>query len=51
MKTLEQVVPFDIGFPAAHFGQDPHYTGETQNNLIKASAQMQWVLDPKSVSA
>lgn len=44
IKSLEEVVPFDIGFPATAFGTNPHYDGGANpNGLVKASAHMQWV--------
>jgi hypothetical protein len=43
IKTLEEIYPFDVGFPANKFGGDSSVTGTTQNFLVKAAAHVQWV--------
>lgn len=51
IKTLEEVTPFDIGFPATAFGTDPHYDGGANpNGLVRASAHMQWVREYVPIS-
>ena len=49
IKTLEEIYPFDVGFPMSRFGTDSHETGATQNMLIKASAQVQWVKTAQAI--
>lgn len=43
MAALEDIYPFDFGFPFNTFGQDSRITGKTENMLINASAHLQWV--------
>jgi hypothetical protein len=51
VAQLEEVNPFDFGFPYNHFGRDPHLVGETTNRVMKASDPIQWVQDVRSIEA
>ncbi|KAK8854467.1 hypothetical protein IAR55_003205 [Kwoniella newhampshirensis] len=43
IEKLEKIYPFDPGFPMNRFGGDSNITGKTENWLIKAAAEVQWV--------
>ncbi len=49
MAALEDIYPFDYGFPFNRFGIDSHTTGKTENWLVGASAQVQWVKDNQAI--
>lgn len=51
VAKLEEVNPFDFGFPYDFFGRDPHLMGETTNRVMKASDPIQWVQDVRSIEA
>lgn len=49
IKTLEEIYPFDVGFSMNRFGMDSNVTGKTENMLVKASAQVQWVKNVQAI--
>lgn len=48
MAALEEIYPFEYGFPYNKFGTDSATTGKTENWLLAASAQVQWVKAEKA---
>ena len=50
IKKIEDVVPFDAGFPLSMIGPDPHLVGETQIGLLAHAGHIDWVKYPKAPS-
>ncbi|SPO21990.1 probable AAD14 - Putative aryl-alcohol reductase [Ustilago trichophora] len=50
IKKIEDVVPFDPGFPMSMIGADPHLTGKTQMGLLAHGGHLDWVKHPKAPS-
>ncbi|OCF35935.1 aryl-alcohol dehydrogenase [Kwoniella heveanensis BCC8398] len=48
LEKLNNAVPFDWGFPYAHFGRDPHYLpgGVPNNALLTTAAHHQFIVYP-----
>ncbi|SJX61887.1 probable AAD14-Putative aryl-alcohol reductase [Sporisorium reilianum f. sp. reilianum] len=50
INKIEEVAPFDIGFPLNMIRPDPHLTGETQMGLHAHGGHLDWVKHPKAPS-